>query len=119
MAFSALCCDNYARLQQWTKLGNTERRLAMYPLHDMVWAVFFRGVIYGLLAAPILIVLLFSPLGSFGKRGIPQLVFARPIGLVYFLAGAEVGIAIIGTLLFVGLYAWQIHVQRLMEKGGV
>jgi hypothetical protein len=46
-------------------------------------------------------------------------VFVRPIGLVYFLFGAETGIAIIGALLFLGLYAWQIHVQRLMEKGGV
>jgi hypothetical protein len=91
----------------------------MYPLSDMVWAVFFRGVIYGVLAGFILVVLLFSPIGSFAKRGIPQLVFVRPIGLVYFLVGVELGIAIIGALLFLGLYAWQIHVQRLMEKGGV
>jgi hypothetical protein len=83
--------------------------LATYPLSDVVWAVFFRGVIYGVLGGFI---------GSFAKRGIPQLVFVRPIGLVYFLVGAEIGIAIIGALLFLGLYAWQIHVQRLMEKGG-
>ena len=81
----------------------------MYPLSDMVWAVFFRGVF----------VLLFLPLGSFARRGVPQLVFVRPLGLVYFLVGAEVGIAIIGALLFLGLYTWQIHVQRLMEKGSV
>jgi hypothetical protein len=56
----------------------------MYPLGDMVWAVFFRGVIYGVLAAFILVVLLFSPIGSFAKRGIPQLVFVRPIGLCTF-----------------------------------
>ena len=65
----------------------------------------------------ILVVLLFSPIGSFAKRGVPQLVFVRPIDLVYFLVGAEVGIAILGTLVFLGLYAWQMHVQRLMEKG--
>lgn len=91
----------------------------MYPLSDMVWAVFFRGVLYGVLAGFILVVLLFSPVGSFAKRGIPQLVFVRPIGLVYFLIGAEVGIAIIGALLFLGLHAWQMHVHHLMEKGGV
>ena len=90
----------------------------MYPLSDMVWAVFFRGVFYGVLAGFILVVLLFSP-GSFAKRGIPQLVFVRPIGVVCFLVGAEVGIAIIGALLFLGLYGWQMHVHRLMEKGGV
>jgi hypothetical protein len=54
----------------------------MYPLSDMVWAVFS-----GELST------VFSPIGSFAKRGIPQLVFVRPIGLVYFLVGAEVGIA--------------------------
>ena len=59
----------------------------MPPLSDMVWAVFFRGVIYGVLAG--ILVVLFSPIGSFAKRGIPQLVFVRPIGLVYFLVGAR------------------------------
>ena len=87
----------------------------MYPLSDMVWAMFFRGVLYGVLVGFILVVLLFSPVGSFAKRGIPQLVFVRPIGLVYFLVGAEIGIAIIGALLFLGLCAWRIQ----MEKGGV
>jgi hypothetical protein len=67
----------------------------MYPPSDMVWAVFFRGVINGVLAGFILIVLLFSPTGSFAKRGISQLVFVRPFGLVYFLVGAEIGMAII------------------------
>ena len=87
----------------------------MYPLSDMVWAMFFRGVLYGVLVGFILVVLLFSPVGSFAKRGIPQLVFVRPIGLVYFLVGAEIGIAIIGALLFLGLCAWRIQ----MEKGRV
>ena len=87
----------------------------MYPLSDMVWAMFFRGVLYGVLVGFILVVLLFSPVGSFAKRGIPQLVFVRPIGLVYFLVGAEIGIAIIGALLFLGLCPWRIQ----MEKGGV
>jgi len=69
----------------------------MFPLSDLVWAMFFRGIGYGFLAGIVLIVLfLWSP-----KYG--ALAGVKPIGFVYFLAGLEIGIALIGAIVFLGL----------------
>jgi hypothetical protein len=69
----------------------------MFPLSDLVWAMFFRGIVYGFLAGIVLIVLfLWSP-----KYG--ALAGVKPIGFVYFLAGLEIGIALIGAIVFLGL----------------
>src|SRR5260370_40741010 len=69
-----------------------ERKKKMFPLRDEVWGVFLRGLVYGFLAGIVLIVL-FLRSGKYGG-----LVAGKPIGFVYFLAGLEVGIALIGTI---------------------
>jgi hypothetical protein len=72
----------------------------LFPLSDGVWVMFFRGVVFGFIGGLVLILLF---LWSSGKYG--ALAAARPIGFVYFLAGLEVGIAFIGTIVFLGLNA--------------
>lgn len=69
----------------------------MFPLSDAIWSVFLRGIAYGFLAGIVLIVL-FLWSGKYGA-----LAGVRPIGFVYFLAGLEVGIALIGAIVFLGL----------------
>ena len=89
----------------------------LFPLSDAVWGMFFRGMVFGLLTG---LVLIFLFLWGGGKYGV--LAAARPIGFVYFLAGAEVGIAVIGMVAFVGLQAMRIHSQHIMDRmknGGV
>jgi hypothetical protein len=87
----------------------------LLPLSDGVWALFFRGMVYGLLAGLFLILFLLLPLGGFAKHYGP-LVTARPLGLVYFLAGVEVGIALIGIVVLAGLQALRIHGQHVMNR---
>ena len=70
------------------------------PLSDGVWAVFFRGMLLGLLGGFVLILLFLWGSGKYGA-----LVAARPIGFVYFLAGLEIGMVLIGTIVFLGLNA--------------
>jgi len=43
-------------------------------------------------------------------------VAARPIGFVYFLAGLEVGIALIGAIVFLGLNALQGWGHRMTNQ---
>ena len=74
----------------------------LFPLSDGVWVVFFRGMVFGFIGGLVPILLF---LWSSGKYG--ALVVARPIGFVYFLAGLEVGIALIGAIVFLGLNALQ------------
>jgi hypothetical protein len=83
----------------------------LFPLSDGVWSVFFRGIDFGVFGGFVLILLF---LWSSGKYG--PLVTARPIGFVYFLAGVEVGIAVIGMVVFAGLQAMRIHGQHMMNR---
>ena len=69
----------------------------MFPLSDLVWGMFFRGMAYGFLAGIVLIVV-FLWSGKYGT-----LAGLKPIGFVYFLVGLEVGIALIGAIVFLGL----------------
>ena len=69
----------------------------MFPLSDGVWSVFLRGIGYGFLGGIVLIIL-FLWSGKYGA-----LSGLKPIGFVYFLAGLEVGIALIGAIVFFGL----------------
>jgi hypothetical protein len=59
----------------------------LFPLSDGVWG--FGGLV---------LILLF--LWTSGKYG--ALAALRPIGFVYFLAGLEIGIALIGAIVFLG-----------------
>ena len=77
---------------------------------DGIWIVFFRGIIFGFLGDIVLIVLF---LGS-GKYG--SLAGIRPIGFLYFLAGLEIGIALIGAIAFFGLQAFHDWGQRELER---
>jgi len=90
----------------------------LFPLSDAVWSMFFRGMVFGVLAGFVLILLFFWSSG--GKYG--ALAAARPICFVYFLAGVEIGIAIIGMVAFAGLQAMRIHRLQMMDRmknGGV
>jgi len=51
------------------------------------------------------LVLIVLFLWSSGKYG--ALAAVKPIGFVYFLAGLEIGIALIGAVVFLGLNALQ------------
>jgi hypothetical protein len=65
----------------------------LFPLSDGVWVMLFRGMVFGLFGGLVLILLF---LWSSGKYG--ALAALRPIGFVYFLAGLEIGIALIGAI---------------------
>jgi len=83
----------------------------LFPLSDAVWGMFFRGMVSGFLGGLVLIVLF---LWGGGKYGV--LAAARPIGFVYFLAGVEVGIAVIGIVVFAGLHALRIQRQHTLDR---
>ena len=82
----------------------------LFPLSDAVWGMFFRGIVYGFLAGIVLIVL-FLWSGKYGA-----LAGARPIGFVYFLAGVEFGIALIGAIVFLGLHAGHDWGRRALDQ---
>ncbi len=82
----------------------------MFPLSDAVWGMFFRGIVYGFLAGIVLIVL-FLWSGKYGA-----LAGIIPIGFVYFLAGLEIGIALIGAIVFLGLHAWHDWGRRALDE---
>jgi hypothetical protein len=88
----------------------------MFPLSDLVWAMLCRGIVYGFLAGIVLIVLfLWSP-----KYG--ALAGMKPIGFVYFLAGLEIGVALIGAIAFLGLnvlHGWGRPPLDQSKHGGV
>ena len=82
----------------------------LFPLSDAVWGMFFRGIVYGFLAGIVLVVLfLWSE-----KYG--ALAGVRPIGFVYFVAGLQIGIALIGAIVFLGLQAWHGWGQRMLDQ---
>ena len=82
----------------------------LFPLNDLVWRMFFRGVVYGFLAGIVLIVLFLRSPKYGGLAGL------RPIGFVYFLAGLEIGIALIGAIVFLGLHAWHDWGRRALDE---
>jgi hypothetical protein len=83
----------------------------LFPLSDGVWVMFFRGMVFGFFGGLVLILLF---LWSGGKYG--ALAAVRPIGLVYFLAGLEIGIALIGALVFLGLNALHGWGHRMIDQ---
>lgn len=82
----------------------------MFPLRDMVWGMFLRGIVCGFLAGIVLIVV-FLRSGKYGG-----LAGLRPIGFVYFLVGLEVGIASIGAIALLGLHVWNDRAQRMLDQ---
>jgi hypothetical protein len=82
----------------------------LFPLNNLVWGMFFRRIVYGFLAGIVLIVVFLSS----GKYG--ALARVRPIGFVYFVAGLKIGIALIGTIAFLGLHAWDGWGQRMLDQ---
>jgi hypothetical protein len=81
------------------------------PLSDGVWVVFFRGMVFGFLGGFLLILLFLWGSGKYGA-----LVVARPNGFVYFVAGLEIGFALIGAIVFLGLHAWNGSEQRFFDQ---
>ena len=72
----------------------------LLPLSDAVWTMFLRGIAFGFLGGIVLILLFVWTSGKYA-----QLAWARPLGLVYFLVGVEIGIALIGMIAFLGINA--------------
>jgi|HubBroStandDraft_2_1064218.scaffolds.fasta_scaffold596165_2 hypothetical protein len=83
----------------------------LLPLSDSVWAMFFRGMVFGFLGGLVLILVFFWSSGKYGA-----LAAGKPIVFVYFLVGVEVGIAVIGMVVFAGLQAMRIHSQHTMDR---
>ena len=83
----------------------------MFPLSDAVWGMFFRVIISGFLGGFVLILLFLWGSGKYSA-----LAWARPIGFVYFLAGLEIGIALAGTLVFLGLHSLQVWGHRMIDQ---
>jgi hypothetical protein len=83
----------------------------MLPLSDALWGMSFRGIVFGFVAGFVLILLFLSVTGKYGA-----LARVRPIGFVYFLAGAEIGIALIGGIVFLGLNALQSWGHRMIDQ---
>ena len=82
----------------------------MLPLSDGVWVVFFRGMVFGFLGGIVLIAL-FLWSGKYGA-----LAGIKPIGFVYFEAGLEIGIALVGAIVFSGLRAWHDLGRRALDQ---
>jgi hypothetical protein len=86
-----------------------------FPLSDAVWGMFFRGVVFGFFGGIVLILLFIWGSGKYGA-----LAALKPIGFVYFLAGLEIGIALIGGIVFLGLHAlqnWRHHMIDQSKQG--
>lgn len=80
----------------------------LYPLSDGVWSVFFRGIGLGFLGGFALLVLFFLTGGRHA-----HLTWARPSGLLYFLAGLEIGIALAVGLVFLLFHNLQAGGPRM------
>ena len=59
----------------------------------------------------VLILFFFSVNGKYGA-----LAWARPLGLVYFLAGVEIGIVLIGAIVFLGLNALHNSARHMIDQ---
>jgi hypothetical protein len=68
-------------------------------------------MVFGFFGGLVLILLFFW---SSGKCG--ALAVVRPSGFVYFLAGLEIGIALIGAIVFLGLNALQGWGHRMIDQ---
>jgi hypothetical protein len=76
------------------------------PWNNMVWSELLRGVAFGFVGGFVLI-LLFLFTYKFAN-----LIPLRPMSLVYFLVGVEIGFALIGAVFLGGLQAlanWREH----------
>jgi hypothetical protein len=83
----------------------------LLPLSDSVWSIFFRGMAFGVLGGLGLILLFFWSSEKYGA-----LVVGKPICLLYFLAGVEIGIAVIGMVVFAGLQGMRIHARHRIDR---
>ena len=77
---------------------------ALTPSGNLYWALFLRGIACGLGGGLVVVILGFLAAGGKGP-----LVRVHPRGLLYFAAGTEIGIALVVTLAFCGLYFWRLH----------
>ena len=73
----------------------------LHSSSDLIWGYFWRGILFGVVGGLVLIVAIFFWDQKF--RG--GLLLVKPVGLLYFLAGVEIGVALIGGLVFAGLQA--------------
>ena len=73
--------------------------MSLPPLSDMVWGELLRGVAFGFVGGLALILLF---LWTYKHAALIPL---RPGSIFYFLVGVEIGVALIGVLVFVGLQA--------------
>lgn len=90
----------------------------MFPLSDLVWSMFFRGIGLGFLGGFVLVALFFLTGGK-----LTPLTWARPSGLLYFLAGLEIGIALAVGLVFLVFHnlqaagpRTQAWAQRMLDQ---
>src|SRR6266850_2306506 len=94
------------------------KELKMFPLSDLVWSMFFRGIGLGFLGGFVLIALFFLTGGK-----LTPLTWARPSGLLYFLAGLEIGIGLAVGLVFLVFHnmqgggpRMQAWAQRMLDQ---
>ena len=80
------------------------------PWNDMVWSCLLRGVAFGFVGGLALILLF---LLTYKHSG---LVALHPGGLLYFLVGVEIGVALVGALAFAGLEAIAASRQRFIDQ---
>jgi len=78
------------------------------PFSNLSWVLFFRGIACGLVGGLIVVILSFLAAGKH-----PALVRTSPRYLLYFAAATEIGIALVVTLVFVGLYFLHVHASNL------
>ena len=78
----------------------------LFPL-----GIFFRGMVFGFFGGLVLILLFYWSSGKYG-----HLAMGQPIRFVYFLVGVEIGIALIGAIVFLGLHAWHGSAQRFFDQ---
>jgi hypothetical protein len=83
----------------------------LFPLRDAVLGMFFRGMVFGFFGGLVLILLFYWSRGKYGP-----LAALRPIGFVYFLAGLEIGVALIGAIVILGLHTWHGAEQRFFDQ---
>ena len=84
--------------------------MSLPPLSDMVWGELLRGVAFGFFGGLVLILLF---LWTYKHA---PLVALRPSSIFYFLVGVEIGVALIGVLMFVGLQAIASGRHSLMDQ---
>jgi hypothetical protein len=82
-----------------------------------IWRLFFRGILYGFLGGFALIVLLFFLSSKRDGHLMYAHLVANPIEFLYFLLGMEIGIALIGLLVFYGFHSLHESARRFAESG--